>query len=329
MRPLLLLLALVVGCSTSLPPRSTLLPGDYVQDLAARDGWFHRSYRVHVPPQLGEDRPLALVVVLHGEGGDAKRMERHSGFDAVADREGFLAVYPQGYSRWGLGADWNSGHCCGAAFEQRIDHRTALDQLLDDVAGRLPVDSSRIYLVGESSGAMLVYRYAILRSERVAGAAAVNGALNSSPIDGAGDILADPKVPVPIVILHGSDDRWIPFEGGSGPLEPDRAWSSVGVAAAFWVERNHARTRPQVESLFGGRVVRTRWPATGGRSAPVSLYEIRQWGHAWPGPATTALPEGTEPLPDFDAAEIVWHQLSPHRRIPPATRPAGASGRKR
>ncbi|MFM8509594.1 MAG: hypothetical protein ACKOCU_04610, partial [Betaproteobacteria bacterium] len=57
----------------------------------------NRQYRVHVP--AGLTSPKAVVLVLHGGGGEGLNVAntgQHplSVFRSVADREGFVAVYP-------------------------------------------------------------------------------------------------------------------------------------------------------------------------------------------------------------------------------------------
>src|SRR5262249_45266533 len=51
-----------------------------------------RHYLVHEPANA--QGPMPLVIVLHGGGGSAQQAERGSDFDEVADRNGFVVVYP-------------------------------------------------------------------------------------------------------------------------------------------------------------------------------------------------------------------------------------------
>src|ERR1700693_5804479 len=55
-----------------------------------------RTYGVHLPNGRAPDQPAPLVVVFHGGGGNAANAARMSGMDAKADKEGFIAVYPNG-----------------------------------------------------------------------------------------------------------------------------------------------------------------------------------------------------------------------------------------
>ena len=76
----------------------------------AADGMMREIY-VHLPPPIeqalamGQQPPsLPLVLVFHGGLGLATRMDELTGFDAIADREGFVVVYPQGVNKL-----WNDG----------------------------------------------------------------------------------------------------------------------------------------------------------------------------------------------------------------------------
>ena len=62
-----------------------------------------RSYIVHIPPGYNGNKPVPLVIVLHGLGGTAKYMELTTGMYDKSDAEGFIVVYPEG-----VGNSWNA-----------------------------------------------------------------------------------------------------------------------------------------------------------------------------------------------------------------------------
>jgi hypothetical protein len=88
-----------VGCGRRPPVR----PGrsgalEVRADPTVSAGATRRSYRVHVPAGYRPDRPTPAILLLHGNGGSAADLDNVSGLSELADREGFLAVYPQGLS---------------------------------------------------------------------------------------------------------------------------------------------------------------------------------------------------------------------------------------
>ena len=58
-----------------------------------------RGYLVFLPPSYRPEHPAPLVLVFHGGGGRATGIAPHTGFSLLAEREGFVAVYPDGQAR--------------------------------------------------------------------------------------------------------------------------------------------------------------------------------------------------------------------------------------
>ena len=54
-----------------------------------------RTYRLYVPSHLGLG-PVPLLVAFHGGGGWAQQFEKTSGFNELAEANGFIVVYPEG-----------------------------------------------------------------------------------------------------------------------------------------------------------------------------------------------------------------------------------------
>ncbi|MCU0506319.1 MAG: hypothetical protein MUE82_11240, partial [Chloroflexi bacterium] len=91
-------------------------------------GGLARTYRVHVPAALRPDARPALVLVLHGHGGSGAQAERAYGFDALADREGFVVAYPDG-----IAGGWNDAEMDRHA---DVDDVAFLGALLDELVAR-------------------------------------------------------------------------------------------------------------------------------------------------------------------------------------------------
>ena len=61
-----------------------------------------------------------MVLAFHGGASNASIMVRFCGLNEKADKEGFIAVYPNGtgrLERWLL--TWNGGNCCGYAHAEQ------------------------------------------------------------------------------------------------------------------------------------------------------------------------------------------------------------------
>ena len=58
-----------------------------------------RVYRVFDPAGRDAKKPAALIVALHGAGGNGAKFQRRSGWDDVAERAGALVAYPSSFER--------------------------------------------------------------------------------------------------------------------------------------------------------------------------------------------------------------------------------------
>ncbi len=65
-------------------------------DWSLEHGGLTRTYRIHIPPAYTPAKPIPLVLALHGGGGRGVSMERLTGLSPIADKAGFIVVYPMG-----------------------------------------------------------------------------------------------------------------------------------------------------------------------------------------------------------------------------------------
>jgi len=303
------LLALLPACAFALPP------GDHAFSIAV--GALKRSYLVHVPPQAASGQALPVVLNFHGGGGNAANQKWHSRMDEASDRDGYVAVYPNGT---GVLADrlltWNAGTCCGPAAAQRVDDVGFVLALLEDLGKRLPYDRTRVYATGLSNGSMMAYRLAAEAPERIAAVAGVAGAMTLPSFA--------PRLPVPVMHIHSVDDERALYGGGLGPPFPitnTRVFhQSVDSMIEKWRAHNACPARPRVSAPLGGTPAEphtaTRQlyaPCRGGTE--VVLWKLTGAGHVWPGGHQDYLPlllgAGTAVL---DANAEMWRFFSRFRR---------------
>src|SRR5688572_28675537 len=72
-------------------------PGTYTIGFMVQDA--ERHVRIRIPQRYDPDEATPLVFVLHGAGGTGTGIANWSGFDDLAEEEGFIAVYPDGVNR--------------------------------------------------------------------------------------------------------------------------------------------------------------------------------------------------------------------------------------
>jgi polyhydroxybutyrate depolymerase len=252
-----------------------------------------RTYLVHPPKSYEGKLPLPLVLVLHGAIQGATNVERMSGMSAKADKENFLAVYPNGTSGSGLAPTWNAGACCGYAQKNKVDDTGFLRALIDRLEHDYSVDPKRIFVTGISNGGMMSYRVACELAGRIAAIA---------PVEGAQDVECHPAGPVSVIIFHGTADLLVPYNGGSTPFQlTQRTDTSVSSTVAFWTKQDGCTATPHREESTQLRIETYSGCQDG---AGVTLYTIRGGHHMWPG---TRLSRN-----DVPATEIMWSFFAAH-----------------
>jgi polyhydroxybutyrate depolymerase len=269
-------------------------PGDSIGHVEI-DGR-ERTYLVHAPPGYGGKAAMPIVIVLHGGGGSGSGVVRLTGMSVKADRENFLAVYPDGTGplRTRL-LTWNSGNCCGNAMNAKVDDVGFIRAMLDRLQRDYAVDTKRIFVTGISNGGMMAYRLACEISDRIAAIAPVAGAQNvECPAGG----------PVSVIIFHGTKDQNVLLDGGEprkhfGPLRTDR---SVAYAASFWAARNGCTgQRLHQHTAF----LRTEGYTGCKDGTAICVNIVENGGHAWPGGERMSQVLD-EPSHEVSATDLMW-----------------------
>ena len=253
-----------------------------------------RTYLLHVPRGLDSTRPVPLVISLHGAALRTGWQRRIDGWTQLADRHGFLVVYPAGRS--GGPRHWN------------MDARDVqfIVDLIEHLGKQYPIDRSRIYLSGFSNGGNFAYVLSCALDDRVAAIGMVGAAfLFSWP----GCRLSDP---VPMISFHGTDDHAALYDGGS-------SFATRGVvlpSVPRFTERNarRIRCRERADTRVSTNV--TRMAFTGcEENAEVVLYTIEGAGHIWPGGYRMKESRLTGKASDeIDATATMWAFFSRHPR---------------
>jgi len=258
-----------------------------------------RSYVLHVPKSL--QSPAALVIVLHGGGGSAKSAIAQTGFNAEADRRGFLVAYPEGTAGPnGRFHTWNAGACCGIAVVRGMDDVDFIRAMVADIAGAYPLDPRRIYATGLSNGGMMAYRLACEASDLVAAIGAVSAVIVVAP--------CEPPFPVSIIAIHGTADQHVPIAGGVGAKSITRyPYPPVERSIAFWAARDDCGKDPIVSAPAPDVTLRSYPLCTLGLA--VDYYVIEGASHAWPGGKRLAK-FLDEPSQAIDATPLIWQFFS-------------------
>ena len=277
---LLGLVGLLLGCAQ--------VPEYQTQATKASLVWGgqNRTYQVHVPNNLKPG--AALVLALHGGGSNASQTVALTGFNTIADREGFVAVYPDGTANrlFPPLKTWNAIHCCSVAYEQSVDDVGFLAALIQKLTTQYSLDPKKVYVTGISNGAMMAYRLAAERSDLIAAIAPVSGTIGGDPDitdnDNAMKIIRAPGQPVALAIFHGTADRRVPYNGGQGEAmqvgTPARLDLSVAESTKFWVKANGCNSTPQTQNLPPAKLDLYSGCRAG---TEVAVYSLNGYNHVW------------------------------------------------
>ena len=234
--------------------------------------------------------------------------------DSVADREGFLVVYPAGQASTRLFADrlliWNDGRPTkdGSRLVNDVDF---VQRLLADLQTIFKIDPRRIYAAGYSNGAQLTYMLAGNLSNQIAAIGAVGG--QRPP----GEFSPRPSRPISVIQFSGMEDKFAPYRGGSPPegfgtLKFKTTLMPVKEAIQAWVNFNGCPSAPAVSRI--GQAVKESWgPCKAG--AEVVLWTLKDGGHTWPGgnvlPSEAKMGVGNINR-NISAAQLMWEFFNKH-----------------
>jgi polyhydroxybutyrate depolymerase len=287
------------------PGTDPLTPGDHRFTLQ-HDG-LARAYRVHVPASYRSDTPAALLVALHGGGGNMDYQADDSKYGLVtkSEREGFVVVFPNGYSKLASGkfATWNAGRCCGAARDGNIDDVGFIREVVHRVTAQLNIDRGRVYATGMSNGGLMAYRLACEMSDVFAAIAPVAGTDNTAD--------CQPARPVSVLHIHAKDDTHVLFNGGAGPDSVARRliteFTSVPDSVAKWVRLDAcAAAEPRRVLDKPGAYCEEYSPCRDGTR--VRLCVTESGGHSWPGGTKARAVEA--PSKAISANDVMWEFFS-------------------
>ena len=200
-----------------------------------------RTYLVDLPPQYDGRRSLPMVVVFHGGGGRAESTRTQTHMSDAGSANGFIVVYPNGTGRLrDRLLTWNTGSCCGYARNNAVDDVAFVRAMLDSLQRFYKIDTKRIYATGLSNGGMMSHLMGCSLSDRFAAVAPVSGEL-SMP--------CTPANPVSVLIIHGTADKNLPYDGGPGERALERHdVKSVQFAVDSWVGFDRCSSPPLVVS---------------------------------------------------------------------------------
>ncbi len=267
-----------------------------------------RYYKVYLPKDYDGRQNYPLVFILHGGGGKASGMMKltRNRFNQLADRDGFIAVYPNGYKK-----SWNDGDRDTLAEARRlnIDDVGFFDAIIHDLNGRLSVDNNNIFACGISNGGFMVQKLALERSSVFKAIGVISANMSEDQQE------KTPENPVSVLFICGTADPLVPYNGGPVVVLKQKRGEVVSVdkSVHYWKEQNQCNVLkemydfPDLNKADVCTAHKSIWQNPENPGVQVVNIRIENGGHTWPG--------GKQYLPrklvgntnrDINACDEIW-----------------------
>jgi polyhydroxybutyrate depolymerase len=264
--------------------------------------------RVFVPSTFDGQAPLPVVLDWHGLGSNGTEQRLLSGYETLAEAEGFVVVHATGLPddigrpSWQLFDAPDSGR----------DDLAFADLLIDELVANWCADPARVYSTGMSNGGFFTARLVCERADRLAAAVSVAGTYHLPD--------CTPARPVPYIAYHGTADVVVPFAGGDSILADDDPDSIqveffdqvMPAEFAEFADDSGCGADPAVANVSDEVI---RYDYTGcADDVPMSFFEITGGGHTWPNsPVAEVLGDALGYFTlDVDATVDGWAFMAEH-----------------
>ncbi|MEM7663291.1 MAG: hypothetical protein AAF292_13685 [Pseudomonadota bacterium] len=282
------------GATATDQVRVSVAPVSTVVEIRTEFDGEAREYSVYTPANYISGAPA--VMLLHGGEGSMRELllAGRTTFDwlALSEQAGNLLIIPNGFDQQamtGLGDDqgWNDLRPDPAGITSQEDDEGFLIDVLEQVAAARGHDPDRVFVTGSSNGGMMSFRMLINRPEAFLGAAAFIASLPEAEVD-------DPATARPLMMLNGTEDRLVLFDGGpvAGNRPPTR---SVQDTVDYWRRNLDAGAPtlsllPDADPSDGCRLQLESYSSSASSDAVLLFYTAIGGGHNIPDPDTPPFP---------------------------------------
>ncbi len=248
-----------------------------------------RRYAVYVPENIENTNP-PLVFALHGGSGNIENMTGESNYAApfkiwmnIADTAKLIIVYPEGLNGTSGNPVWND---CRADCTVNSDANDVgfISALINLINTEYNIDTTRVFATGFSNGGIMSLRLAVELPDKITAVATIGAAMP------AVSKCENPGYPVSVLLMNGTADKFLPFEGGTIGNPPKAEHGSILSAEEsinIWVNLNKTDTVPSIylfpdKDTDDGSIVEKFSYKNGLNGTEVVFYKINGGGHLAP-----------------------------------------------
>ena len=233
-----------------------------------------RDHITYVPSSYDPGTPVPLVFVMHGFTQSASAIMNATGFNDLAEQEGFIVAYPNGVNNgWNTNSPFPGG--------STADDVGYIGALRDTLIAQFSIDTTRIYACGFSAGGYMSHKLGCESPKCFAAIASVSGTINTGAVGACA-----PQHTPGVLQIHGTTDFIVSYNGS--------IFSGLGVQAVLdlWTDNLACATPPTITPFTASVEQQVYTPCNGGAS--VVHYKVDGGGHSWPSGAA------------FNATNIIW-----------------------
>jgi polyhydroxybutyrate depolymerase len=246
-----------------------------------------------------------MLFLLHGRTGSGEEVGRYTRFYEKCASDGIVGVYPDAL---GNPTGWNAGYNSG---RNNGDDLAYLARLLDFLRAETGADSSRVYMAGHSSGAMMTFNFAVHRASELAAIGVVAGSVGAKYPGEPLMMLSEPSDPLSVMMIHGKKDAIVPYGEEDKASAKYSHFLPVSESVQFWVRHNGCHPEPRVIRSADGLIVE-EWYSGGSKDTEVGLCTLLEGNHHWPGGRDLESTGGIQPNQELSATDRLWLFFQQH-----------------
>ena len=290
------------------PPPEPVLTGQLLHSELTVDG-HSRDFDYYLPQTIKPGSPL--VFVLHGSisTGATIRSQTAYQFDKIADSQGFIVVYPNGYEK-----HWNDCRASAsyAANRENIDDVKFITSMIDFFLNTQQINTSQVFATGFSNGGHMADR---LGCERPAQFAAIAPMAANHPVMDNFDCKKSQQA-MSIAIFNGTHDPVNPYDGGLVSILGNSSRGAVistDESINYWRNLAGITQAPNITQFktpgnSATHVTLSTWQGANGTQ--IRLYKLNNSGHVVPSRLVEYGKFFGAPATDIEAAQQIWNFFS-------------------